>query len=111
MEKSEINISFIAIMGEQYEPIAMRCFGVANEQDMQFSAYAAMDIVQEKLLLLQDGSGDAISDPFLGFICPSLVGEDFYKIYAYAAATGFKILAIIKYKDIPHQSIREVKIH
>lgn len=48
------------------------------------------------------------SEPYLGFITPTLIGEEFYKVHAYAAATGFKIIAIINEMDASITAIKKV---
>lgn len=105
MEKSH-GLAFIAILNSQNEPIFTRSFGGVNEADMQFSAYASLDILQEKVVASQ--RSDEVSEPFMGFISPTLVGVNLYKIYAYMGATGFKIVAVIDESDMPPSKVKEL---
>ncbi|KAG6440160.1 Sedlin N-terminal conserved region family protein [Babesia bovis T2Bo] len=107
-------VIFIAIIGEQRELIVWRTFAGHNEADLHLSAYAAMDIIQEKLVI-QHYSSTARdnAEPYLGFITPTLVGEEFYKIHAYSAATGFTVIGIFNDQDLHPTTIKRFfeKIH
>ncbi|ORM40769.1 uncharacterized protein BXIN_2303 [Babesia sp. Xinjiang] len=114
MAKKGSNVVFVAIIGEQRELIVSRAFGRDDEAALQLSAYAAMDIVQEKMVIQHYSTKQGeTSDPYLGFITPTLLGEEFLKVHAYTAATGFTIIAIFDEQEAPRNAIKQFfeKIH
>ncbi|GBE61515.1 hypothetical protein BOVATA_030080 [Babesia ovata] len=114
MASENNSVVYIAVIGEQRELIVSRAFGNADEAQLQLSAYAAMDVIQEKMVIQHySATPGEQSDPYLGFITPTLLGEEFYKVHAYMAATGFTIIAIFDEHDAPLESIRQLfeKIH
>ncbi|KAK1442824.1 hypothetical protein BgAZ_303420 [Babesia gibsoni] len=107
-------VIYVAIIGQQNEPIVTRVFDGTDEAELELSAYAAMDVIQEKMVIQQySNNSKSVSEPYLGFITPTLVGEEFYKVHAYAAATGFKIIAIFNEVDAPISGIKQLfeRIH
>ncbi|GFE54720.1 hypothetical protein BaOVIS_021240 [Babesia ovis] len=114
MANEDNSVVFVAIIGEQRELIVSRVFGDHNEAELQLSAYAAMDIIQEKMVIQQYSARPGeTSEPYLGFITPTLVGDEFYKVHAYTAATGFTIIAIFDGENIKQSDVKQFfgKIH
>lgn len=109
MAKEENSVVYVTIVGQQNEPIVTRCFGDVDEAELQLSAYATMNVIEEKMVIqrFSNTTGDP-SEPYLGFITPTLIGEEFYKVHAYAAATGFKIIAIINEMDASITAIKKL---
>ncbi|CDR95277.1 hypothetical protein BBBOND_0204350 [Babesia bigemina] len=109
MASGNNSVVYLAVIGEQRELIVSRAFGDADEAQLQLSAYAAMDVIQEKMVIQHySATPGEQSDPYLGFITPTLLGEEFYKVHAYMAATGFTIIAIFDEHDASLESIRQV---
>ncbi|PFH34399.1 putative Sedlin protein [Besnoitia besnoiti] len=108
-------VACVCFVGKQNEPLSLQVFNLEDELSMQFAAYAALDIVEEKIQAQQSPSssygppaGAAASVPpsgdcYLGVICPALcLGRD-YLFYAYVGTTGIKILVAIEQRSQYHQ--------
>lgn len=50
----------------------------------------------------------SIIDPYLGFISPTLIGLNFFKVYAYITATCLKFVLILNDMNLTSNTIRQV---
>ncbi|PHJ25331.1 n-terminal region protein [Cystoisospora suis] len=109
-------VACVCFVGKQNEPLSLQVFGSDDELSMQFAAYAALDIVEEKIQNQQSPSAPygpptapastlppSSGDCYLGVICPALCLSRDYLFYAYVCTTGIKILVAIEQRNHYHQ--------
>ncbi|CDJ51933.1 hypothetical protein, conserved [Eimeria brunetti] len=93
-----MSVACVCYVGRQSEPLCFRVYGDTEELPMQFAAYAALDVIDERLANEQQPGapgGPSGGDSFLGFVCPSLGTLQDFSFYAYAAPTGLKIIVAV----------------
>eukprot|EP00820_Chromera_velia_P025540 Cvel_1617.t1-p1 / transcript=Cvel_1617.t1 / gene=Cvel_1617 / organism=Chromera_velia_CCMP2878 / gene_product=Trafficking protein particle complex subunit 2-like, putative / transcript_product=Trafficking protein particle complex subunit 2-like, putative / location=Cvel_scaffold58:666-2858(-) / protein_length=165 / sequence_SO=supercontig / SO=protein_coding / is_pseudo=false len=119
-----MTITCVAILGRENQPLCIRCFGGEEELSLHCAAYAAVDILEEKIAEQAAQQGQPPVDPYLGFLCPAVGGPPSvganapgtlpvrkslseqltggipwalpeYRVYAYVTATGVRILCLI----------------
>ncbi|EPR58860.1 putative Sedlin, N-terminal region protein [Toxoplasma gondii TgCatPRC2] len=105
-------VACVCFIGKQNEPLSLQVFNSDDDLSMQFAAYAALDIVEEKVQAQESLSspygptGGAVSslppssaDCYLGVICPALCLNRDYLFHAYVCTTGVKILVAIEQRN------------
>ncbi|CDJ41715.1 hypothetical protein, conserved [Eimeria tenella] len=93
-----MSVACVCYVGRQSEPLCFRVYGDTEELPMQFAAYAALDVIDERLASEQQPGapgGPSGGDSYLGLAGPSLGTAQDASLFAYAAPTGLKIIVAL----------------